>query len=52
MKNKFKIILKNNLINTYKLISTSKKKLVLILLLVIYIFSSTSTCSAQGLNSI
>ena len=40
MKNKFKIILKNNLINTYKLRSISKKKLVLILLLVVYIFSS------------
>ena len=40
MKNKFKIILKNNLINTYKLKSVSKKKLSLILLLIIYIFIS------------
>lgn len=40
MKNKFKIILKNNLINTYKLRSVSKKKLSLIIFMIFYIFSS------------
>ena len=40
MKNKFAIILKNSLINTYKLKSMTKRKMLLILLLVVYVFSS------------
>ena len=40
MKNKYNIILKNSLTNTYKLKSMTKKKLLLIFILVIYVFIS------------
>lgn len=40
MKNKFKIVLKTYLTNTYKLKSMSKKKFILISILAIYLFAS------------